>query len=93
MASINDAIKPAIKPVEHEENLDSTNKEEKGTNDIIDEKLESRIKRKVDVRLLPILAALYTICLLDRTNIGGARISGLDEAVVLDVGNRASVIS
>lgn len=31
--------------------------------------------------------------MIDRTNIGGARISGLDEAVDLDVGNRASVIS
>jgi hypothetical protein len=39
------------------------------------------------------LAGLYTLCLIDRTNIGGARISGLDEAVDLDVGNRASVIS
>ncbi|KEF55598.1 uncharacterized protein A1O9_08348 [Exophiala aquamarina CBS 119918] len=38
------------------------------------------------------LAGLYTLCLIDRTNIGGARISGLDQAVDLDVGNRASVI-
>lgn len=45
------------------------------------------------MRLLPMLAGLYTLCLIDRTNIGGARISGLDEAVDLDIGNRASVIS
>ncbi len=36
---------------------------------------------------------MYTFSLIDRTNVGGARISGLDEAVDLDVGNRASTIS
>ncbi|KIX03812.1 uncharacterized protein Z518_07365 [Rhinocladiella mackenziei CBS 650.93] len=58
----------------------------------IDEKLEKKIKRKIDHRLIPILGFLYTLSLIDRTNIGGARISGLDGAVDLDIGNRASVI-
>lgn len=49
--------------------------------------------RKVDRRLLPILGALYTFALIDRTNIGVARISGLDQATGLDVGNRASIAS
>lgn len=48
--------------------------------------------RKIDYRLLPILAALYTIALIDRTNLGGARISGIDEAIGLDVGSRYSVV-
>lgn len=39
------------------------------------------------------LGALYTLSLIDRTNIGGARISGLDEAVDLEISNRASIIS
>lgn len=53
--------------------------------------LERRVLRKVDIRLLPILAALYCIALVDRTNISVARISGLDEDLDLTVGNRASV--
>ncbi|KIW58013.1 hypothetical protein PV05_02565 [Exophiala xenobiotica] len=59
---------------------------------VIDTQVEKRIKRKIDARLLPILGMMYTFSLIDRTNVGGARISGLDEAVDLDVGNRASTI-
>ncbi|CAK4033631.1 related to tartrate transporter [Lecanosticta acicola] len=54
--------------------------------------LERRILRKVDIRLLPTLAALYCIALVDRTNISVARISGLDEDLRLDVGDRASIV-
>ncbi|KAI1141705.1 MFS general substrate transporter [Hypoxylon sp. FL0543] len=56
-----------------------------------DSKFEKRVLRKIDVRLLPILGALYTIAMVDRSNISVARISGLDEDVGLNVGNRASV--
>ena len=50
-------------------------------------------RRKLDLRLVPILAAIYTMALVDRTNLGSARIAGLDEATGLDVGNRASITS
>ena len=50
------------------------------------------VSRKIDFRLLPILSALYTISLIDRTNLGGARISGIDEAIGLDLGTRYSVV-
>ncbi|KAI0104518.1 MFS general substrate transporter [Daldinia grandis] len=56
-----------------------------------DSKFEKRVLRKIDVRLLPILGALYTIAMVDRSNISVARISGLDEDVGLNVGTRASV--
>ncbi|KJY01880.1 phthalate transporter like protein [Zymoseptoria brevis] len=56
-----------------------------------DRHLEKRILRKIDLRLLPILGALYTISLIDRNNISVARISGLDEDLGLDVGTRASL--
>jgi len=79
--------------------------------DIEDPQMEKRVLRKVDVRLLPILMALYVIALVgkfrslhffqkdrlstntrpDRTNISVARISGLDDDLDLQVGNRASV--
>lgn len=60
--------------------------------DVEDVHMERRVLRKIDVRLLPILGALYTIALIDRTNISVARISGLDDDLDLKVGNRASVV-
>jgi hypothetical protein len=60
--------------------------------DTADPHMERRVLRKIDVRLLPILGALYTIALIDRTNISVARISGLDDDLGLKVGNRASVV-
>jgi MFS family permease len=53
--------------------------------------LEKRALRKIDVRLLPILGCLYTLCLVDRSNVAAARISGMDDDLGLAVGNRASV--
>lgn len=50
-------------------------------------------RRKIDFRLIPILAAIYTFALIDRTNIGAARISGIDAALDLKVGNRVSIAS
>ena len=57
-----------------------------------DPHMERRVLRKIDFRLLPILGALYTIALIERTNISVARISGLDDDLDLKVGNRASVV-
>ncbi len=37
-----------------------------------------RILRKVDVRLLPVLALLYVIAFLDRGNIGNAKVAGMN---------------
>lgn len=54
--------------------------------------MERRVLRKIDIRLLPILGALYTIALIDRTNISVARISGLDDDLDLKVGDRASIV-
>ncbi|KAI0173435.1 MFS general substrate transporter [Hypoxylon sp. FL1284] len=56
-----------------------------------DAKFERRVLRKIDVRLVPVLGALYTIAMVDRSNISVARISGLDEDLGLAVGDRASV--
>jgi hypothetical protein len=60
--------------------------------DTEDVHMERRVLRKIDIRLLPILGALYTIALIDRTNISVARISGLDDDLDLKVGSRASVV-
>ncbi|KAF2100035.1 MFS general substrate transporter [Rhizodiscina lignyota] len=53
-----------------------------------DKHQEHKLIRKVDLRLLPILGALYSIALIDRTNISNARVAGMDEDLELSVGNR-----
>ena len=40
---------------------------------------EKKILRKMDLRLIPILAVLYLMSFLDRGNIGNAKIEGLVE--------------
>ncbi|EJD49650.1 MFS general substrate transporter [Auricularia subglabra TFB-10046 SS5] len=49
--------------------------------------------RKVDMRLLPILGALYAFSLIDRTNISLARVVGAQQELGLDVGNRYNIIA
>ncbi|KAM6510459.1 hypothetical protein FSOLCH5_010899 [Fusarium solani] len=64
---------------------------ETGGNQQEDAQFEKRVLRKVDWRLLPILGCLYTIALVDRSNVAVARISGMDEDLGLDQGSRASI--
>jgi hypothetical protein len=52
---------------------------------------ELKIRRRIDLRLLPILGLLYSIALIDRVNISAARISGMDEDLGLDIGNRYTI--
>ena len=44
-----------------------------------DAKATSRLIRKIDWTLLPFLALLYLLSFLDRTNIGNARLAGLEK--------------
>lgn len=44
---------------------------------------EKKILRKMDIRLIPMLALLYLLSFLDRGNIGNARIEGLTETLGL----------
>ncbi|KAI4281417.1 MAG: hypothetical protein L6R38_003718 [Xanthoria sp. 2 TBL-2021] len=46
--------------------------------------LERRVVRKLDLRVVPLLSALYLLAFLDRSNIGNARIAGMEEALDLD---------
>lgn len=54
-------------------------------------KEEKHLIRRVDRRLLPMLGVLYSIALIDRVNISAARISGMEEDLRLDIGNRYTV--
>ncbi|PVI04520.1 phthalate transporter-like protein [Periconia macrospinosa] len=53
---------------------------------------EKRLMRKVDWRLLPILGAMYSIALIDRTNISNARVAGMGKDLTLEIGNRYTIV-
>lgn len=40
---------------------------------------EKKVLRKMDIRLIPVLAVLYLMAFLDRGNVGNAKIEGLTE--------------
>jgi len=63
--------------VEMIESLSSGSQENLG----FDEKATKRLVRKVDWVLLPFLALLYLLSFLDRTNIGNARLAGLEKSL------------
>ncbi|GAA6005711.1 uncharacterized protein JCM10292_006747 [Rhodotorula paludigena] len=44
----------------------------------IDPAEEARLRRKIDIRILPTVALLYLFCFIDRANIGNARLAGLE---------------
>ncbi|KAM0717210.1 hypothetical protein Q7P37_007062 [Cladosporium fusiforme] len=48
-----------------------------------DPKETKRILRKVDVRLIPVLALLYLLAFLDRSNIANARVAGMNDELGL----------
>ncbi|KFY64722.1 hypothetical protein V496_03070 [Pseudogymnoascus sp. VKM F-4515 (FW-2607)] len=52
---------------------------------------QKKILRKIDFRLLPILAAMYAISLMDRTNLGLAAVAGMNDDLNL-IGNRYTII-
>ena len=49
--------------------------------------VEKRVIRKMDFRIVPLVTALYVLAFLDRSNIGNAKIAGMEEDLHLE-GNR-----
>ena len=45
----------------------------------IDHEAERAVRTKTDLRLVPVLCLLLMVAFLDRTNIGNARIQGMDK--------------
>ncbi|KAI9373442.1 major facilitator superfamily domain-containing protein [Aspergillus egyptiacus] len=58
----------------------------------IDEAHQKRVMRRVDLRLLPILGIMYSISLIDRTNLGLAYVAGMEEELGLAVGSRYTIV-
>jgi hypothetical protein len=44
-----------------------------------DPKAESRLRLKIDLMIIPTVAVLYLFCFIERSNIGNARLAGLEE--------------
>ncbi|KAL2817480.1 major facilitator superfamily domain-containing protein [Aspergillus cavernicola] len=58
----------------------------------IDAAHQKRVIRRIDLRLLPILGIMYSISLIDRTNLGLAFVAGMEEDLGLDVGARYTIV-
>ncbi|KAI1340233.1 major facilitator superfamily domain-containing protein [Xylariaceae sp. FL0016] len=48
---------------------------------VIDKQLERKVLWKLDTRILPVLAVLFLCSFLDRTNVGNARLYGLEDEI------------
>ncbi|KAL7276236.1 hypothetical protein RUND412_000772 [Rhizina undulata] len=53
---------------------------------------EQALIKKIDWKLLPILGALYSVALIDRTNMADAAVAGMIADLKLSVGSRYSII-
>lgn len=58
----------------------------------IDQKLQRKLIRRIDFRLLPWLALMYSISFVDRTNLGLALVAGLQQQLDLQIGDRYTII-
>lgn len=68
----------AFKDESHEIRQLTTTSE--GSSDLLfDDSTTKRLMRKIDLRILPFLSLLYLLSFLDRTNIGNARLAGLEK--------------
>ena len=52
-------------------------------NQAIDTEIEKRVIRKLDRTVVPLVMVLYLLAFLDRSNIGNARIAGMDKDLKL----------
>jgi hypothetical protein len=50
---------------------------------VFDDVNQSKVLRKIDYRLLPVLSFLYLLAFLDRSNLGNAKVAGLEEDLQL----------
>ncbi|KAF8633402.1 hypothetical protein AX17_004573 [Amanita inopinata Kibby_2008] len=59
----------------------------------LQQSLERKILRQIDLRLLPMLALMYALAVIDRANIGVARIVGMDKDLQISIGSRYSIVT
>ncbi|KAJ9106919.1 hypothetical protein QFC20_003928 [Naganishia adeliensis] len=73
-----DQLKPTIS---HSEKVDNVHEDAERAQILSDEDLspeeEKALLRRIDIKILPLVTALYLLSFLDRTNIGQANVAGL----------------
>ena len=79
----------AVNELPHDEVIYSS--EKRNIDDGFDPAMIRRVTRKIDWRLVPYLAAAYSVSLIDRTNISLDRAAGMNVDLGLSVGNRYSI--
>ena len=76
------------KPIALERSLEEqSNAQGDGLQHHIHPDIERRVVRKMDMRIVPLVTALYVLAFLDRSNIGNAKIAGMEKELHL-VGNK-----
>lgn len=55
-----------------------------GCSGVGDEAAERRLRRKIDLHILPICWLAYACCFIDRINLGNAKIAGLEEGLKMN---------
>jgi len=73
--------KLAVNSLPHDEELSQSPKRD--IDDGFDLAMLKRVTRKIDLRLVPYLAACYSVSLIDRTNISLANIAGMGKELQL----------
>ncbi|KAF2127773.1 MFS general substrate transporter [Dothidotthia symphoricarpi CBS 119687] len=58
-----------------------------------DPKAEARLRRKIDLYIVPTVALLYLFCFIDRANIGNARLAGFEKDLGLAGYDYNSILS
>lgn len=61
--------------------IDATQTERGPALDTYDVKEVARVVRKLDICLMPLLFVLYTFSVLDRSNLGNAKLAGLEDDI------------
>ncbi|KAH8656830.1 major facilitator superfamily transporter [Ilyonectria robusta] len=58
-----------------------------------DKNAEKRLRRKIDLHIVPLVAVLYLFCFIDRSNIGNARLANFEEDLGLQGNDYNLVLS
>lgn len=82
----------AKRPTTLNPNDDTVVVPENGELSVLDAAAESRLVRKFDLRILPLLATMYLFNALDRSNLGNAKTNGLEEDLSMAGTNKYNII-
>lgn len=66
--------------------------EEKEIVESYDTKKINKLRRKIDINLIPACAVLYLLCFLDRGNIGNAKIAGMNDDLKMSANDYSIVL-